>query len=213
MFEPHCREYRSLGFVIAFICRGWASALLCRVRVSGKLEASSAQSRLYSEVGDTWETCCVHQGFREEKGGGQSRKSLSEDVTQSIIVSHYPQPTPHLPMLSTFLMPTSRPDESPSRWRTNTSLRPLTEMFPQSAASTRSGEDHSQAGADASALRGREKRQQHLSHLWLFSGRGTMLALWCGFISGHSQEWSLSCDGRCINQFWCSRLAKLPGKS
>lgn len=26
-------------------------------------------------------------------------------------------------------------------------------------------------------------------------------------LSGHSREWLLSCDGHCINQFWCSRLA------
>lgn len=60
---------------------------------------------------------------------------------------------------------------------------PLVEMLPQSAASMRSGEDQSQAHANASPWGGREKRQQYLSHLWLFSGLGTMLSLWCGFIS------------------------------
>ena len=55
------------------------------------------------------------------------------------------------------------------------------------AAPMRSGEDQSQAHADVSPWRGREKRQQYLSHLWLFPffffGRGTMLSLWWGFIS------------------------------
>lgn len=66
---------------------------------------------------------------------------------------------------------------------TNTSLWLLTEMLPQSAASMRSGEDQSQAHADASPWGGHEKRQQYLSHLWRFSELGTMLSLWCGFIS------------------------------
>lgn len=60
---------------------------------------------------------------------------------------------------------------------------PLTEMFSQSAASMRSGKDQSQAYADASPWGSHEKRQQYLSHLWLLPGLGTMLSLWCGFIS------------------------------
>ncbi len=31
-------------------------------------------------------------------------------------------------------------------------------------------------------------------------------------LSGHSQEWLLSCDGHCINQFWCSHLAMFAGR-
>ena len=68
---------------------------------------------------------------------------------------------------------------------------------------------------------GREKRQQYLSHLWpvfflfFFSGPGTMLLfmVWFYLSPGRSREWLLSCDGRCINQFWCSLLAMLPGES
>lgn len=57
--------------------------------------------------------------------------------------------------------------------------------------------------------RGHErKRHQYLSHLWLFSGLETMLSFMVWFyLSGHSWEWLLSCDGHCINQFWwlCSQ--------
>ena len=74
-----------------------------------------------------------------------------------------PHSRPHETTFSQIVSPYTEKARDPLLWAD----RHINTMLPLSAASMRSGENRSQAHADASPLGGREKRQQYLSHLWL----------------------------------------------